>query len=318
MTGSDVRPLADDVLAARVELLIRLKAHDYRFVTPTQATHWLVVGRPEMASASNIRGVFGWNLPFEPDVLPDGLLALMRRAELVEEWGDHLRSMVRVSSLAGELFLHSAFPTISDDAVFFGPDTYRFVRLLEAELRGTAPVRTLVDIGSGSGAGGIVAVKLSKVERLILTDISPRAHDLARANAAAAGVEAEFTLGKGLSAVDGPLDLVVANPPFIAETDGPTYRAGGDLHGARLSLDWAREAVAKLSIGGRMILYTGSAIVGGRDELREALQAELSPDRFDVRYDEIDPDIFGSELGKKAYAGVERIAAVAAVITRRA
>jgi hypothetical protein len=37
---------------------------------------------------------------------------------------------------------------------------------------------------------------------------------------------------------------------------------------------------------------------------------------FDIAYREVDPDIFGEELGTPAYADVERLAAVVAVITR--
>jgi hypothetical protein len=35
-----------------------------------------------------------------------------------------------------------------------------------------------------------------------------------------------------------------------------------------------------------------------------------------LRYRELDPDIFGEELEKQAYADVERIAAVAAIATK--
>jgi hypothetical protein len=62
-----------------------------------------------------------------------------------------------------------------------------------------------------------------------------------------------------------------------------------------------------------MLLYSGAAIVDGRDGLKTALEALPGAA---VRYAEIDPDVFGEELDKPPYAGVERIAAVGAVITR--
>jgi hypothetical protein len=87
--------------------------------------------------------------------------------------------------------------------------------------------------------------------------------------------------------------------------------------GARISIDWARAAIPKLAPGGRLLLYTGSAIVtGGRDRLREALQATAQAAGASLRYREIDPDVFGEELEKPAYREAERIAAVGAVITR--
>ena len=84
--------------------------------------------------------------------------------------------------------------------------------------------------------------------------------------------------------------------------------------GSRLSLDWAMEGAQRLAPGGRMLLYTGSAIVGGHDALREALERDLPRIGCTLRYREIDPDIFGEELERPAYAQVERIAAVGAVI----
>ena len=88
------------------------------------------------------------------------------------------------------------------------------------------------------------------------------------------------------------------------------------MRGAQLSYDWAIAAARRLRAGGRMLLYTGSAIVEGRDGLREALARDLAPLACDLDYAELDPDIFGEELDLPAYRAVERIAAVGAVITR--
>jgi hypothetical protein len=95
-----------------------------------------------------------------------------------------------------------------------------------------------------------------------------------------------------------------------------TYRAGGGPRGADLSCAWARAALAKLAPGGRLLLYTGSAILdGGRDALRAALEAVAGEQGAGFSYREIDPDVFGEELEREAYADVERIAAVCCVMT---
>ena len=65
-----------------------------------------------------------------------------------------------------------------------------------------------------------------------------------------------------------------------------------------------------------MLLYTGVAIVDGRDALCEALERALPDLGCTLRYREIDPDIFGEELEKPPYADVERIAAVGAVVEK--
>ena len=81
------------------------------------------------------------------------------------------------------------------------------------------------------------------------------------------------------------------------------------MHGGALSLAMAKEAAQRLAPGGRLLLYTGSAIVDGRDALREALAEAMAQAGCSLAYREIDPDVFGEELDSPPYAEVERIAA---------
>src|SRR5690606_6854988 len=101
------------------------------------------------------------------------LRRLMTDAGVVDSNGEYLRSKVRIASLDDDLFLHSSFPTNAAEAVFFGPDTYRFARFIRHSLNDInflsnqknrhKPMRIL-DIGCGSGAGGVVAVRALPVE----------------------------------------------------------------------------------------------------------------------------------------------------------
>jgi methylase of polypeptide subunit release factors len=277
-----------------------------------------VVARPDRRGARDLRDVFGWSLPFaEGDVEPE-IVGLMREGAMLETADDgRFRSTVRVSTLVRRLFLHSAYPTEGEDAVFFGPDTYRFADFILAEL--PDKVRgTIVDIGSGSGAGGILAAGAEAKARVVLSDVNPAALRLARINAAHAGVTVETVEGEGLSAIEGPLEVVLANPPYMIDPEERAYREGGGMHGARLSLDWTREAAERLQPGGRLLMYTGSAIVDGRDAFREAATAALEAAGCDWTYREIDPDVFGEELERPEYADVERIAVVGLVAVKRA
>jgi methylase of polypeptide subunit release factors len=254
---------------------------------------------------------------FRRDLLPEDLWEPLHAADMVDKAGEGLwRSLLRISSAAGTPFLHSAFPTEDADSVFFGPDSYRFITFLEAELPALGARRGMVDIGSGSGVGGIAAARLLPGVALTLADINPFALRLASANAAAAGLEAEVIESAGLESVPDGFDLVIANPPFVMDEDGRTYRDGGDMHGLRLSLDWAEEAMRRLPAGGAMLLYTGSAIVAGRDGFRAALEESAATRGFSLRYSELDPDIFGELLEEPAYRDVERIAAVGAVLVK--
>jgi hypothetical protein len=303
---------ADEALLA---LLEGLAAAGYRFVTVTPETHRRVMAHGRDRIASDLRDVFGWSLRFDDGLLPPLVREALERSGMMAREGRLCRSLVRVSSLDGRLFLHSAYPTEAPDAVFFGPDSYRFVRFLEAQLPRLPPVRRLVDLGAGSGVGAIMAAPSLPGARLTAA-INPFALRLARINGRHAGLELDTVEGRGLEAVEGPIDLVIANPPFVADPAARLYRDGGPMRGARLSLDWALAAAARIEPGGTILLYTGSAIVAGRDEYREALAARLSPLGCSLRYAEIDPDIFGELLDEPSYEAVERVAAVGAVIRK--
>ena len=297
-------------------LLGRLDAEGYRFVTPTPETHRRVVRRADRQVGRSLRDVFGWSLPFTDQVLDPDLAQLMEQAGVLERRGGFLRSTVRASTVHERLFLHSAFPTDAPDSVFLGPDSYRFADLVRSELVGRPSPREVVDIGAGAGVGAVTAAASSPGARLILTDVNLQALRLARINAAHAGLAVETIETNGLEGLDGPFDLILANPPYILDPQGPAYRDGGDMHGGRLSLDWARAAMARLAPGGMLILYTGSAIVDGRDGLGEALEAAAGEAGCGLRYREIDPDVFGEQLELEPYQDVERIAVVAAVASR--
>lgn len=306
---------------ALLQLLDALRERDYRFVTPTPASHARVVARPGRDAARSLADVLGWSLSFAPELLEPELLALLDLAGMLEPAGAGLlRSRVRVSSLMNELYLHSAYPTDGRDAVFFGPDSYRFAALIEAELASQAarPHAHIVDIGTGAGVGGVVAAKLSGAGAGAATgtDINPQALRLAAINARAAAVALQTVLGDDLASVGRPIDLALANPPYIIDDTKRRYRDGGGMRGGEVALAMARAAIERLAPGGRLILYTGSAIVAGEDALRSALSEAAQGCGCTLRYRELDPDVFGEELERPAYRDVDRIALVAAILTK--
>jgi hypothetical protein len=69
--------------------------------------------------------------------------------------------------------------------------------------------------------------------------------------------------------------------------------------------------------GGRLILYSGTPIIGGSDPFFESLQPLLQLHARQYRYEEIDPDVFGDELESFAYAKADRIAAVGLTVIKR-
>ena len=216
--------------------------------------------------------------------------------------------------LGDTLVFHSSLSSRSADTVFFGPDTYRFADFLRREAHRFAPGGRVVDIGAGTGAGALVLGRLRPDLQLVLVDINPAALHLARINLAAAGVDAEVVESDGLANVKGRIDGVIANPPYLGGAIGRTYRRGGGALGSALSVDWVRQAKARMQRGGTILLYTGSAIVDGVDTIRSAIELTLSAD-YAMDFEEVDPDIFGRTLWIPAYWNVERIAAVTMAAT---
>jgi methylase of polypeptide subunit release factors len=163
----------------------------------------------------------------------------------------------------------------------------------------------------------VAAAKAVPQARLVMTDINPAALALAGVNASAAGVEVEMHCGDMLAGYDGPVDVVIANPPYILDPGRRIYRDGGSDHGAGVSIEMAEKVLPRLSPGGRFILYSGSAIINGTDRMRDRLHVLAEANRCSLDYREIDPDVFGEELGSPAYADVERIAVVAAIFANQ-
>jgi len=303
--------LADPALLALGQVL---REREYAFTTVTPATHSIVMQRTARSahSAHSLRDVFGWNLPFDPAQFPLAADLLLAANATTPASGDRLRSAVRFATLGSHLFVHSAFPTIKEDSVFFGPDTYRFARAIE-RLASARSLGRVVDIGTGSGAGAVVAA--AHATALVLCDINETALAAARTNLALNHCQGTLVVSDILAQVDGAIDTVIANPPFIADPLGRAYRDGGADWGTALSVRIAGQALQRLSPGGRLLLYSGAPIVAGRDVLADALEPLRSHAVSEWRYEEIDPDIFGEELVEPAYANVERLAAVALTVT---
>ncbi len=317
--------------SAALGVLAFAAAQQYRFTTLTPLTHARVLANRDGQAAANLRDVFGWNLPFAVDCMAPELVALMQQADMLAVHREGLlRSTRRIASLEDDLFLHSAFPTTRDDAVFFGPDTYRFVRFMRqslATLRGATswsadkPVRVL-DIGCGSGAGGIAVARALAAaglqSQLVMNDINPLALRHSAINAAHAGIAVTLAGGDFAAATDGLFDIIVSNPPYMADPARRAYRHGGDGLGRELSVRIASHALERLAPGGVLLLYTGVAMVQGSDPFLQAMGPLLHAVRSDWSYEEIDPDVFGEELEQPAYAHAERIAAVGLVARRTA
>ena len=147
------------------------------------------------------------------------------------------------------------------------PETEALVELA-LELLGPGPA-TVAEVGTGSGAVALALARERPAWRLIATDLCPEALAVARENRDALGLAArvELRLGETCTPLAGErLDLLLANPPYVAEGD-PCLKAL--RHEPRLALvagptglelieRIARQARALLRPGGWLLLEHGA------------------------------------------------------------
>ncbi len=86
----------------------------------------------------------------------------------------------------------------------------------------------VADIGTGSGAIALAIARERPQAEVLGTDISPAAVEVARENGRRLAIgNVRFALGEWCAPLEGDWDVVISNPPYIAETDPHLSR--GDL-----------------------------------------------------------------------------------------
>jgi len=297
-----------------LEIGRRLQRDRYRFIAPTPLTYQRVLGR--RGETGSLRDIFGWNRPFDMGATPAEYRTLLQKGDLLTLLGDgRATCRIRFSTLDDLLLAHSGFPTTQPDAVFFGPDTYRFARELKriAAVDPAFTPRSVVDVGAGTGAGGFVATKLfPSLKTAVLGDINPQALTFSGLNAQLNDIAiAHARESDVLGAVADKIDLIISNPPYLVDASHRAYRHGGGRWGCELALRILDQGLTHLAPEGRLMIYTGSPIVGGQDMFLRAATPILLDRTKRYRYEEIYPDVFGEELEAAPYDAADRIATVA-------
>jgi release factor glutamine methyltransferase len=184
------------------------------------------------------------------------------------------------------------------------PETETLVELALSRLAADVPLRIL-DLGTGSGAIALALAHERPQARVVATDVSEPALDVARANAQRLALgNVEFLRSDWYSQLQAPdaeaFDLIAANPPYVAA--GDPHLSEGDLRfepSIALSpqgdgLDALRTIVA----GAPAYLRTGGWLVveHGFDQ-SEAVRALFATAGF------------GSIVATRDLAGIQRVVA---------
>jgi len=107
---------------------------------------------------------------------------------------------------------------------------------------------TIADIGTGSGAIAIALAKYLPKARILATDVSAQALQTAASNLRNHGLEHRVTLMQGdlLEPLKEPVDLLVANLPYVPAADMPTLKP--ELHyEPQIALDGGRDGLEIIS-----------------------------------------------------------------------
>jgi methylase of polypeptide subunit release factors len=125
----------------------------------------------------------------------------------------------------------------------------RSARLL-ANLTVRRPVRSTLDLGTGSGIQGFLASRHS--EHVVAVEMNPRALACAELNVQLNGISGfETRAGSWFEPVDEPeFDLIVANPPFAVSPDTDLAYRDSELPADEVSLSIVRGAAERLAEGG--------------------------------------------------------------------
>ncbi len=130
----------------------------------------------------------------------------------------------------------------------------------------------VLDVGTGSGCIALGIAKHDKSTRVVATDISPQALEVARKNAAQLGLadRIRFLEGDLLEpASDEQFDLIVSNPPYVAAGEfaglmkevrdfDPKLALDGGPDGLTVYRRLVAEAPRRLNPGGVLLLEIGA------------------------------------------------------------
>ena len=160
------------------------------------------------------------------------------------------RALVRLVPHGDYYVASDAGPESGTDVPFDHVPGIQAPSVTLAKLAVRSPCASALDLGTGCGIQALLAAK--HADRVVASDVNPRALGFASFNAALNGVDTiELRLGDGFAPVEGEgFDLIVANPPYVISPDESyAYRDSG-FPADELCRSVVESAAAHLNEGG--------------------------------------------------------------------
>ncbi|MEZ5287651.1 MAG: peptide chain release factor N(5)-glutamine methyltransferase [Vicinamibacterales bacterium] len=230
----------------------------------------IAAGVPEAEAALDAellaRHALGWDratyVARGREEAPDGLAARLDALVGRRATREPVAYIVGAQEFWGRTF------TVGPDVLIPRPETELIVEEALAWAPGHAPPHVL-DIGTGSGCLAVtLALELSGA-RVDATDVSRPALAIAGRNAERLGAPVAWHEGPFIASALPPFDLIVSNPPYVADADygglQPEVRdfeprtalVGGGPGGLDIVWGVVRAAAAALAPGGRLLMEIG-------------------------------------------------------------
>lgn len=164
-----------------------------------------------------------WLIAHEDEVLEEGTLLSFASLAARRAGGEPVAYLVGGREFYGRDF------SVSPDVLIPRPETEMLVEQAIAAL-GTESRARILDLGTGSGCIAVTLALELPQARVSAVDSSAAALAMAQANAQEHGARLRLLQSDWYDALPGErFDLIVANPPYIAETD-PHLDAGDLRH----------------------------------------------------------------------------------------
>jgi release factor glutamine methyltransferase len=195
---------------------------------------------------------------------------LTKLRELVKRAGEE----EPIAYLTGRAHFFNLEFIVTRDVLIPRPDTETMVEQVMALVKNVPGFESprVLDLCTGSGCVGITIAQQHPAAQVIVTDISDKAIDVARANVEKHALADRVTLLTGdlydalAGYIDaGPFDIITANPPYIRTETIDTLQRGVKDYEPRLALDGGPDglgphrrilagAAERLRPGGRIFL----------------------------------------------------------------
>lgn len=129
-------------------------------------------------------------------------------------------------------------------------------------ITGSAPSPRIADLGTGSGAIALALAREQPLWRIVATDRSQHALEIAGINARRLDIaNVELRQGNWCAALDGSFDAILSNPPYIAAGDPALANLGHEPSGSLVAADDGHADLIAVAAGARDHLVPGGLLL---------------------------------------------------------